>query len=307
MPANLKHKSVFINSVSESVHLHDRISSNIRPVLSTAIMSAQDETRTPIGGTDPSQIQIHAPQPINLAAQHRLQVVLELDYPPFANSSGLGDIASFVDASTPNSTSGDLTTTYPATPLQSVLPYNNLSESSPHPDSDTVGRSNTTATAQVGTSKPPEEITFWPGLKDYLDDPTLLYLEPTCMVCFDTVLVIGFNQVVKEDDQLNCENCLVLPCGHFIGDDCFGKYLSKHCEEMQARPQDNRVSWYPPLGCPICRTEVELRIGDCGHLTVGCRPPTLVEDNISGAGSSQKWSMKLMEICEGCLIEGLRY
>lgn len=268
-------------------------------------MPGQEETtssRETIG-TYASQTHIHAPQPINSAALQRLQAILDLyDIILDDGSIAADDVTPQVSTTSLDLGSGILTTTNSDIPSDGAVKSHGLSEYPPIDYPDTIREDNANVELQEDETETPEQVTFWPVLERYLNDPTLPCPEPICPVCFDVMLVLGLDQDVMEDFSSDYERCVVLLCGHLIGNRCFDEYVSNHLDsEDNIYWQDGEQEfWVVPTPCPICRTRVGCR--RCGQSYGSACLPASIEDEWVDVSLVLTGPAEPQEFCEDCSI-----
>lgn len=267
-------------------------------------MPGQEETTSPgetIGKYD-SQTHIHTPQPVNSAALHRLQAILELyDILDGDSSTAAGDVTPQVGTASLDLESGILHTTNPDTPSDDAVKSHDLAESSPIDYPDTASEDNANVELEEDEADTPEQVTFWPILERYLNDPTLPCPEPICPICFDVMLVLGLDQDVSEDLSSEYERCVVLLCGHLIGNRCFEEHVSKHLEDESNQDwrDEEKELWLIPTPCPTCRTRVGCR--RCGKSYKSARLPASIEDEWVDVSLVLTGPAEPPEFCEDCL------
>lgn len=240
------------------------------------------------------QIHIHAPQPVDAAAMHRLQAILELEDNYLANdSTGTGEAAYQSDTLSPDLLAiGDS-----AMPFHGVNGSHHLPQCPLNPQFTTISQDNT----NVDKPQMPEEVIYWPVLKRYLDDPSLACPEPRCVICLETMHVLSLDQAAADDPGSDFERCRVLLCGHLIGSRCFDEYISKRSESMQDQQDEQQEFESIAAPCPICKTD--LGCPRCGRLYESALIPAFIEDEFPDVPSILKWPAKPLGICEDCLVE----
>lgn len=270
---------------------------------SKVIMQAPEETASfsEAAGKQPSQVNIHAPQPINLAALRRLRAILDL----YETTLDNGPVAARDDVpqmgtSAMNLRPGILATTNPDAPSRDVFNFQDPPEFPPSPYPSTVNQDNTNVEFQEDKPLAPEQVTYWPVLERYLDYPTLPCPEPWCSVCCNEMLVLGLDQVPKEDPAIDYEKCIVLLCGHLIGSRCFDDLISTHFESLEVEDwQDEQGEcWFDPATCPICRMSLSCR--RCGLIHERAILPASIEDGWEDVSLILLGPPGAPEFCEDC-------
>lgn len=266
-------------------------------------MPGQEETTSPREtlGEYASQTHIHDPQPINLAALHRLQAMLELhDTLVGSGSVAEGDVTPQVGTASLDLGSGILPTTNSEMPSDGPVKSYELSGSPLVDFPDTASEDNASVEPQEGDTHTPEQVTFWPILERYLNDPSLPCPEPICTVCFDMMPVLGLDQDVSEDLSFDYERCVVLLCGHLIGNRCFDQHVSKHLQNEENRywQDEEQELWFIPTPCPTCRTRVGCR--RCGELYRRASLPACIEDEWVDVSLILAGPAAPPEFCEDC-------
>ncbi|KAL2284343.1 hypothetical protein FJTKL_09045 [Diaporthe vaccinii] len=268
-------------------------------------MPGQEETTSPgeIIGKHASQTHIHTPQPINSAALQRLQAVLELyDIIRDDGSIAAGDVTPQVGTASLDLGSGILTTTNSDTPSDGAVKSHDLSESPPFDYPDATSEYNANVELQEDETDTPEQVTFWPILERYLNDPSLPCPELICPVCFDVMVVLGLDQDVREDLSSDYERCIVLLCGHLIGNRCLDEHVSKHLdsEDNKYWQDGEQEFWFMPTPCPTCRTRVGCR--RCGQSYESACLPASIEDEWVDVSLVLTGPVEPQEFCEDCSI-----
>lgn len=271
---------------------------------STVIMQTPQETKTPseAASKHPFQVNIHAPQPVNLAAVRGVQAFLDL----YGTSIDDGPIPRRHDApqtgtSSMDLRSGILSTANQETPSRNVFKSQNSPEIPPNPYPGTIIQDTTNANFQEEKPPEPERVTFWPVLERYLDYPTLPCPQPWCSVCCNEMLVLGLDQVPKEDPAIDYEKCIVLLCGHLIGSRCFDDLISKHFESLEAEEwqlHEHREDWFDPATCPICRMSLSCR--RCGLIHKRAILPASIGDGWEDVSLILLGPPGAPEFCEDC-------
>lgn len=255
-------------------------------------------SRETTGGYVP-QIRIHAPQPINLAALHRLRMIIELYDTPCDNGwIAASDATPQLDIVNMDLNSGTLATTNPDIPSQGVGNFHGLPGSWRRPSPSAISQDNTNMGFREGRPQIPEQVTFWPVLERHLRDPSLPRPDLRCMICPDVMLVLGLHQFVRVDVSFDYEKCVVLPCGHLIGSRCFHEYISKHSESDRDWQDEQQELWLKPLTCPICRMGLLCR--RCGLSYQKACLPAFIDDELVDLSSILTGPAELPELCESC-------
>lgn len=247
----------------------------------------------------PSQINIHAPQPINLAELQRLQAILDLRNPFIDNGPvAARDDAPQIGTSNMDLRPGTIATVNPNTP--SVFRPQDSPGFPPSPYLSTINQDNTNVEFQEEEPREPERVTFWPVLERYLDYPTLPCPEPWCSVCCNEMPVLGLDQVPEEEPEIYYEKCVVLLCGHLIGSRCFDDLISTHFEGLEAEDwQDEyRENWFDPATCPICRMSLICR--RCGLTHKRAILPASIEDGWEDVSLILLGPPGAPDFCEDC-------
>lgn len=270
---------------------------------SKAIMQASEENTFPseAEGKQPSQVHIHAPQPINLAVLQRLQAILDLEDTFIDNGPvAARDDSPQIGTSNMDLRPGTIATVNPDTPSHSVFRPQDSPGFPPSPYLSTINQYNTNAEFQEKKPLEPERVTFWPVLERYLDYPTLPCPEPWCSVCCNEMLVLGLDQVPKEDPEIDYEKCIVLLCGHLIGSRCFDDLISTHFEGLEAEEwqDEHRENWFDPATCRICRMSLSCR--RCGLIHKRAILPASIEDGWEDVSLILLGPPGAPEFCEDC-------
>lgn len=264
-------------------------------------MQAPEETTyaDEAASKQPSQVKIHAPQPINLAVLRCLRALLDLD-----DTTNDNDPAATRDDTPQIGTStirpGFLATANPDAPSHDVLISQDPPEFPPSPYPSTVNQDNTNVEFQEVEPLEPEQVTYWPVLERYLDYPTLPCPEPWCSVCCNEMPVLGLDQVPKEDPAIDYEKCVVLLCGHLIGSRCFDDLISIHFESLEVEDwqDEDGESWFDPATCPICRMSLSCR--RCGLIHERAILPASIEDGWEDVSLILLGPPGAPEFCEDC-------
>ncbi|KAG6364707.1 hypothetical protein INS49_006311 [Diaporthe citri] len=199
------------------------------------------------------QTRIHSPQPVNLAALRRLEAILDICDTSIGNSPiAAGGFLPQVDTASLHREFAIIAAANSAATSDGGVKSHDLLESPPTPYPSTVSQDNTNLELEEDSAQTPEHITFWPALERHLNHPTLPRPRPICTVCFDVMPVLGLDQAVREDPSYDYERCVVLLCGHLIGERCLDEHVSKHVEN-----ESNRYWQEPPEFCEDCSEYLE--------------------------------------------------
>lgn len=186
-----------------------------------------------------------------------------------------------------------------AVPSRDIIEPHDLSEDPPSPRSGNSSQDNIRVESPVNRSQSPEQVTFWPALERYLDDPSLPRPELRCMICLELMPVLGVDRGGEEEASPGSEKCRVLLCGHLIGNRCFDEYISNHFERSQNQQDEQQEAGFTSAACPICRTSLGCR--RCGLLYKSATLPALVGDEIVDVPPILVGSAEPPETCEDCI------
>lgn len=250
-----------------------------------------------IPGNYSSQMEIAAPQPVNLAALHRLHAILEIQEISLATGNGLIAVG---DISTRKATSNLDILAPDASAVSShdmAVPHNSTKYVST-PVTSTIDPPDIHVEPQPGKSQTPEQVVFWQGVKRYLNDQGFPIQETVCINCRNVKLVLDY-QSTEDDVSSDREKYIVLPCGHFIGDVCFVEMIRNHHRESIQYWQDEcREFWFMPAVCLLCRKGLEC--GRCGQRYRSACLAAFVRDQLPGVSSILKSFAGTSDICEDC-------
>lgn len=233
-----------------------------------------------IPGNCSSQMEIATPQPINLAALHRLHAILEIEEIPIANGlTAVGDVATREATSNldiPATAASDISSHDVVVPHISTKYVSSTVTS-------TVRSSHTDIEPQPGKSQTQKQVVLWQDLTRIPNDSGLASSEIMCITCRNIKLVLEYQSTV-DDVSSDRDKHIVLPCGLFVGDVCFSKlFRNHHRENIQYCQDERREFWLMPAVCLLCRRGLECR--RCGQRYRSARLAAFIRDELSGVSS----------------------